>query len=69
MVLYVDLLKNRISEMGNRLTEKSAIISYLTTQLVTKSLNTLINQNSRRIDHRREPQISNSDKVNEYANM
>ena len=34
--LYVDLLKNRISELENQLTEKNAVISYLTTQLVAK---------------------------------
>ena len=45
--LYVDLLKNRISELENQLTEKNVIISYLTTQLVTKSQNTSVNQNFR----------------------
>ena len=35
--LYVDLLKNRISELENQLTEKNAVISYLTTQLAAKS--------------------------------
>ena len=32
--LYVDLLKNWISELKNQLMEKNAVISYLTTQLV-----------------------------------
>ena len=32
--LYVDLLKNWISELKNQLMEKNAVMSYLTTQLV-----------------------------------
>ena len=63
--LYVDLLKTWISELENQLTEKNAIISYLTTRLVTKSQNTSVNQNSHNIDHKKEPQVSNSDKVRE----
>ena len=43
--------------------EKNAVISYLTTQLTTKSQNT-VNQNSYNIDIKKEPQISNSNKVN-----
>ena len=35
--LYVDLLKNQIPELEKQLTEKNALISYLTTELVTKS--------------------------------
>ena len=47
--LYVDL------------TEKNdAVISYLTTQLVTNSRNTSLSQNSRNIDHSKELQIRNS---------
>ena len=47
--LYVDL------------TEKNAaVISYLTTQLVTNPRNTSVSQNSRNIDHRKELQIRNS---------
>lgn len=34
---YVDLLKNQIPELEKQLTEKNALISYLTTELVTKS--------------------------------
>ena len=52
-------------ELENQLTEKNAVISYLTAQLVTKSQNTSVNQNSRNIDHKKEPQINNSEKVNE----
>ena len=63
--LYVDHLKNQISELENQLTEKNAVISYLTTQLVTKSQDTSVNQSSRNIDHNKEPQIRNSDKVND----
>ena len=63
--LYADLLKNWISELKNQLTEKNAVISYLTTQPVTKSQNTSLNQNSCNIDHKKEPQISNSDNVDE----
>ena len=33
--LYVNLLKNQILELENRLTEKNPVICYLTTQLVT----------------------------------
>ena len=47
--LYVDL------------TEKNAaVISYLTTQLVTNPRNTSVSQNSRNIDHSKELQIRNS---------
>ena len=63
--MFVDLLKNRISELENQLTEKNAIISYLTTQLVTKSKNTSVNQNSHNTDHGKEPQIRNSNNVND----
>ena len=52
-------------ELENQLTEKNAVISYLTAQLVTKSQNTSVNQNSRNIDHKKEPRINNSEKVNE----
>ena len=48
--LYIDLLKNRISELKNQLMEKNTVISYLTTQLPTKSQNTSVNQNSRNVD-------------------
>ena len=34
---YVELLKNRISDLEKQLTEKNAVINFLTTQLVTKS--------------------------------
>ena len=44
--------------------EKNTVSSYLTTHLVTKSQNTSVNQNSRNIDHKKEHQISNSDKDN-----
>ena len=63
--LYVDHLKNQISELENQLTEKNAVISYLTTRLVTKSQNTSVNQSSHNIDHNKEPQIRNSYKVND----
>ena len=63
--LCADLLKNWISELKNQLMEKNAVISYLTTQPVTKSQNTSLNQNSCNIDHKKEPQISNSDNVDE----
>ena len=42
--LYIDLLKNRISELKNQL-----------------------NQNSRNTDHKKEPQISSSDEVNDVT--
>ena len=45
--------------------EKNATISFLTTQLVTKSKNTSVNQNSRNTDHNKEPQIRNSGNVND----
>ena len=38
--LYVELLKNRISDLEKQLTEKNAIINFLTTQPVTKSQDT-----------------------------
>ena len=50
--LYIDL-KNQISELKNQLTGKKAIISYLIKQLVTKSQNTSVNQNSGNIDHKK----------------
>ena len=49
--------------MENQLTEESAIISYLTTQLVTKSRYTSVNQNSRNIGHKKEPQTR---KINNF---
>ena len=61
--LYADLLKNWISELKNQLTEKNAVISYLTTQLVTKSRYTSVNQNSRNIGHKKEPQTR---KINNF---
>ena len=51
--------------MENQLTEKNAVISYLTTQLVTKSRNTSVNQNSRNIDQKREPQTGKSNNFND----
>ena len=45
--------------------EKNAVISYLTTQLTTKAQNTSVNQNSRNNDIKKEPQIGNSNKVND----
>ena len=64
--LYVDLLKDWISELENQLPEKN-IISCLTKQLVTKSQNTSVNQNSCNIDYKNKPQISNNDKVNDIT--
>ena len=49
--------------MENQLTEENAIISYLTTQLVTKSRYTSVNQNSRNIGHKKEPQTR---KINNF---
>ena len=43
------------------------VISYLTTQLATKSQNASVNQNSRNIDIKKEPRISNSNKVNDVT--
>ena len=40
--LYVELLKNRISDLKKQLTEKNPIINFLTTQLVTKSQDTSV---------------------------
>ena len=47
--LYVDLTETN-----------AAVISYLTTQLVTNPRNTSVSQNSRNIDHSKELQIRNS---------
>ena len=41
---YVELLKNRISDLEKQLTEKNAIINFLTTQLVTKSQGTSVHK-------------------------
>ena len=46
--------------------EKNAVISYLTTQLTTKSQNT-VNQNCPNIDIKKEPEIRNSNKVNDIT--
>ena len=54
-VLYVDLLQNRIWELENQLTEKTAVISHLTIKLITKSQNTSVDQNSRNIGYKKEP--------------
>ena len=65
--LCIDLLKNWILKLENQLTERNAVISYLTTQLATKSQNTSVNQNSRNTDIKKEPQISNRNKVNDVT--
>ena len=51
--LYVELLKNRISDLEKQLTEKNAIINFLTTQLVTKSQDTSVHNNIRNNKHHR----------------
>ena len=63
--LHKDLLKICTSELENQLTEKNLATGYLTKQLITKFQNTSVNQNSRNTDHNKEPQIRNSDKVND----
>ena len=51
--LYVELLKNRISDLEKQLTEKNAIINFLTTQLVTKSQDKSVHNNIRNNKHHR----------------
>ena len=62
---YVELFKNRISDLEKQLTEKNAIINFLTTQLVTKSQYTSVHNNFRNNKHRKGTRISNSDKVDD----
>ena len=64
---YVELLKNRISDLEKQLTEKNAIINFLTTQLVTKSQGTSVHNNIRNNKHQKGTRISNSDKVDDVA--
>ena len=63
--LYVELLKNRISDLEKQLTEKNVIINFLTTQLVTKSQDTSVHNNFRNNKHQKGTRISNSDKVDD----
>ena len=63
--LYVELLKNRISDMEKQLTEKNAIINFLTTQLVTKSQDMSVHNNVRNNKHKKCARINNSDKVDD----
>ena len=42
---YADTLKNRISELEKQLSEKNAVIDFLTSQLITKPLDTCTNKN------------------------
>ena len=51
--LFVELLKNRILDLEKQLTEKNAIINFLTTQLVTKSQDTSVHNNFRNNKHHR----------------
>ena len=60
--LYTDLLKNRIIELENRLSEKNAIISYLTMQLIPKSQDKKICSCSHNNNHKTK---SNKDKDND----
>ena len=50
--LYTDLLKNCIIELENQLSEKNAIISYLTMQLIPKSQNKTICSCSHNNNHK-----------------
>ena len=63
--LYVELLKNRISDLEKQLTEKSAIINFLTTQLVTKSQDTSVHNNIQNNKHQKGTRINNGDKVDD----
>ena len=63
----INLARNVVNQVTSEnglyvdLTEKNAaVISYLTTQLVTNPRNTSVSQNSRNIDHSKELQIRNS---------
>ena len=63
--LYVELLKNRISDLEKQLTEKNAIINFLTTQLVTKSQDTSVHNNFRNNKHQKGTRINNGDKFDD----
>ena len=53
---YTDMLKNRISELEKQLSEKNTVIDFLTSQLITKPLDTSTNKN---ISDNNNHQISN----------
>ena len=59
-VIYLELLKNWISELEKQLTEKNTIITNLTAILVTKPEETSVNYNLCKHDH----QKVNSNKAN-----
>ena len=42
---YTDMLKNRISELEKQVSEKNAVIDFLTSQFITKPLDTSTNKN------------------------
>ena len=50
--LYTDLLQNRIKELKNKLSEKNAIINYLTMQLIQKSKDKTICSCSQNNNHK-----------------
>ena len=63
--LYVELLKNRISDLEKQLTEKNVIINLLTTQLVAKSQDTSVHNNIQNNKHEKGTRINNGDKVDD----
>ena len=63
--LYVELLKNRISDLEKQLTEKNVIINLLTTQLVAKSQDTSVYNNIQNNKHEKGTRINNGDKVDD----
>ena len=54
---YTDRLKNRISELEKQLSEKNAVIDFLTSQFITKPLDTSTNKSISNNDNH---QITNS---------
>ena len=59
---YEDMLKNRISELEKQLSEENAVIDFLTSQFITKPLDTSSNKN---ISDNNNQQITNgSNKYN-----
>ena len=63
---YTDMLKNQISELEKQLSEKNAVIDFLTSQFITKPLDTSTNNISDNNNH----QITNgSNKYNHHDTL
>ena len=56
---YTDMLENRISKLEKQLSEKNAVIDFLTSQFITKPLDTSTNKN---ISDNNNHQITNGNK-------